>query len=140
MRDWKIAGGVAAGFVLGCAASAAAHLAPLALPDRAAGSNEVLKATLESAEGIEVIISDVIIPPGAQVPRHYHPGEEFIYIVEGDAVQIEEGQDHRILKAGDAYVIRKERIHSPRGGDDGARAIVFRVHVEGSPERVLVAE
>ncbi len=140
MRDWKIAGGVAAGFVLGCAVSAAAHMAPLALPDRAAGSNEVLKATLESVEGIEVIISDVVIPPGAQVPRHYHPGEEFLYVIEGAAIQIEEGQADRVLNAGDAYVIRKERIHAPRAGEDGARAIVFRVHVEGSPERVLVEE
>ena len=140
MKKLRFGGGVAVGVILGCAMTASAHLAPLVLPERDPGSNEVLKASLESAEGIEVIISDVVIPPGAEVPRHYHPGEEFVYVIEGSAIHVEEGQDDRVLKAGDGYVIRKERIHSPRAGEDGARAIVFRVHVDGAPERILVEE
>lgn len=30
--------------------------------------------------------------------------------------------------------------HAPRGGPDGARAVIFRVHVEGKDERTLVGE
>ena len=37
-----------------------------------------------------------------------------------------------------AFVIRKGRVHAPRAGDRPARAIVFRVHVAGQPERILV--
>jgi hypothetical protein len=29
-------------------------------------------------------------------------------------------------------------VHSPRGGPEGGRAIVFRVHVAGQPERIPV--
>ena len=100
----------------------------------------MLRAPLTIADGLEVIISDVVIPPNATVPRHYHPGEEFLYVIEGSAVHVEEGKDDRILSAGDAYVIPPLAIHAPRGGPDGARAIVFRVHVEGVNERTLVAE
>ena len=73
----------------------------------------------------------------ATVPRHYHPGEEFVYMIEGSAVLVEEGKPDRILEAGDSYVIPPRAVHAPRGGSDGARAVVFRVHVAGKPERIL---
>ena len=104
------------------------------------GSNQMLRAPITIADGLEVIISDVVIPPNGAVPRHYHPGEEFIYVIEGSAVHIEEDKPDRILRAGDTYVIPPEAEHAPRGGDEGARAIVFRVHVEGKKERILVEE
>ena len=104
------------------------------------GSNMMLRAPITISEGLEVIVSDVIIPPKATIPRHYHPGEEFVYIIEGYAVHVEEGKPDQILEKGDAYVIPPNTVHSPRGGLLGARAIVFRVHVEGKPERVLVEE
>ena len=104
------------------------------------GSNQILRAPITIAEGLEVIISDVIIPAGAAVPRHYHPGEEFIYVIKGSAVHVEEGKPDTILKAGDSYVIPPLAVHAPRGGVDGARAVVFRVHVAGKPERILTDE
>ncbi len=104
------------------------------------GSNEMLRAAIQAADGLEVIISDVIIPPNASVPWHYHPGEEFVYVIEGSAIHREEGQADIVLSAGDTYVIRPEARHSPIGGPEGARAIVFRVHVAGQPERILDAE
>ena len=104
------------------------------------GSHQMLRAPITVSDGLEVIISDVIIPPGGSVPRHYHPGEEFLYVIEGAAIHVEEGREDQILKAGDSYVILPETEHAPRGGPDGARAIVFRVHVSGQPERILVDE
>ena len=108
-------------------------------PELPPGSNEMLRAPLTLAEGTEVIVSDVIIPPNATVPRHYHPGEEFVYIIEGSVVHVEEGKPEFILKAGEATTIAPKREHEPRGTEEGARAIVFRVHPEGEePERTLV--
>lgn len=104
------------------------------------GSNQMLREAVTVADGLEVIISDVVLAPNATVARHYHPGEEFLYVLEGSAVHVEAGQPDRILKAGDAYVIPPRAIHSPRGGPDGARAIVFRLHVAGQDERILVPE
>lgn len=134
----KFAGGLMIGLVAGASLGAFAHEEIGKLPARGAGSNEVLKEKLGSAPGLEVVISDVVIPPNAQVPRHYHPGEEFLYLIEGTATHIEEGSANRDLVPGDAMVIRMGKIHAPKAGPDGARAIVFRVHVEGEPERVLL--
>ena len=104
------------------------------------GSNEMLRSPLSALPGSEVIISDVVIPPNAQVARHFHPGEEFLYVIEGTAIHIEEGQPDRLLKAGDSYAIPPRAIHSPKGGPQGARAIVFRVHLAGQPERIDAPE
>lgn len=102
------------------------------------GSNQMMRAPISNSDGLEVIISDVIIPPGATVPLHYHPGEEFLYVLEGSAIHREDGKPDQTLKAGDTYVIPPEAAHSPVGGPEGARAIVFRVHREGNPERIAV--
>lgn len=104
------------------------------------GSHEMLRAPIEASDGLEVLISDVVIPPNGTVPLHYHPGEEFLYIIEGSALHREEGQPDRTLKAGDSYVIPPNAKHSPIGGEGGARAIVFRVHLKDQPERILVEE
>ena len=102
------------------------------------GSNQMLREKVSVAPGLEVIISDVVIPPNAQVPKHYHPGEEFVYLIEGSAVHVVEGEPDRVVNAGEALVIRPNVIHSPRGGPDGGRAIVFRLHVADQPERIPV--
>ncbi len=104
------------------------------------GSNLMLRAPITISDGLEVIVSDVVIPPGATVPRHFHPGEEFVYVIEGSAVHVEAGKPDQVLSAGDGYVIPPEAEHAPRGGPDGARAIVFRVHKDGLPERINVGE
>jgi len=102
------------------------------------GSNQVLRAPITASPDLEVIVSDVVIPPGATVSRHYHPGEEFVYVIEGSAVHVEEGKPDQRLSAGDSVVIPPRAVHAPRAGDEGARAIVFRVHVKGEPERIPV--
>ena len=104
------------------------------------GSNEMLRAALSASDELEVIISDVVIPPGGSVPKHYHPGEEFLYVIEGSAFHREAGKPDQILSAGDAYVIPPQAAHNPKGGPEGARAIVFRVHTKGEPERILVED
>lgn len=98
----------------------------------------MLRGPITISDDLEVIISDVVIPPGAEVPRHYHPGEEFLYVIEGSAIHVEEGKPDQILSAGDSYVIPPEAEHAPRGGPDGGRAIVFRVHKQGLPERINI--
>ena len=55
-------------------------------------------------------------------------------------VHVQDGQDDIELVAGDSYVIPPRAAHSPRGGPEGARAIVFRVHRDGMPERILLED
>lgn len=139
MTSTRFAPGLAIGLAIGAASGWL--LKPDAsggLPARPPGSNEVLAADLESAPGFSVIISDVVIPAGRTVPKHTHPGEEFVYVLEGEAIHVEDGSPDRVLHAGDAMVIPKNRAHAPRGGKNGARAVAFRVHPTGAAERTLV--
>lgn len=104
------------------------------------GSNEMLRAPTSMAENVEVIVSDVIIPANSSLPPHYHPGEEFIYLIEGSVVHVEAGQPNRVMKAGDTVVIPAGVVHAPYTEAEAARAIVFRVHTIGQPERIEVNE
>ena len=45
--------------------------------------NNMMTSVLELVKGIEVVVSHVKIPPNTTLPKHWHPGEEFIYILEG---------------------------------------------------------
>jgi len=132
--------GLAAGFVVGCGVGAVADDVRHSLPERPAGSNEVMKATLTSVEGIEVLISDVVVPPHSGLSKHYHPGEEFAYMIDGSVMYWHDGAEETLIKAGEASAIPKELTHSIRTGDEPARIIVFRVHPTGQPERVLVED
>ncbi len=63
-----------------------------------------------------------------------------LYLIEGTAFHVEQGKPDLPLKAGDSYAIPPRAIHAPRGGPEGARAIVFRVHLAGQPERIDAPE
>ena len=106
-----------------------------------AGADEVtleslLKTELEVAEGIEVIVSKVDIPANTTLPKHWHPGEEFIYILEGEATLWQEGKDDITGKAGDVLKVPLKQVHTAITGEQGVSALVFRVHEQGEPERV----
>lgn len=134
---WIIAAGLYAAALPFAYAQAQADRAGTRPPP---GSNEIIRSPLAGAPGVEVIVSDVVIPANGRVARHYHPGEEFLYLIEGSAIHVEQGKPDLPLETGDSYVIPPRAIHAPRGGPDGARAIVFRVHVAGQPERIEAPE
>lgn len=98
----------------------------------------LLTRPLEGADGIEVIVSRVTIPPNTTLPKHWHPGEEFVYVVEGSATLWQEGKDDQVGRAGDTVMVPLKQVHTAITGDEAATLIVFRVHEEGQPERVLV--
>lgn len=112
-------------------------------PDILAGTIEglsvdnILTSQLELAEGLEVVVSHVVIPPNTELPKHWHPGEEFVYVLEGSGVLWQDGQEDISLKAGDVVKVPLKRVHTARTGDSAATIIVFRVHKLGEPVRVL---
>lgn len=103
------------------------------------GANEIIRAPLSNATGLEAIVADVVIPANAALAAHSHPGQEFLYLIEGSTTLIEDGQAERVLKAGESYVIPAGTIHAAKSGPQGTRAIVFRVHAEGAPISIPAA-
>jgi quercetin dioxygenase-like cupin family protein len=100
----------------------------------------LLKEVLEGVDGTEVIVSRVTVPPNTSLPKHWHPGEEFAYVLEGSITLWQKGKDDIVGKAGDVIKIPLKQVHTAITKDEGATVLVFRVHEQGKPERVPVED
>jgi quercetin dioxygenase-like cupin family protein len=100
----------------------------------------MLETVLEGVEGTEVIVSRVTIPPNTSLPKHWHPGEEFAYILEGSAILWQKGKEDIVGKPGDVLKVPLKQVHTAITKDEGATILVFRVHEQGQPERVPVED
>ena len=123
------------------AALAVAFATPIAAQDEAPEGKPGLKlenllhAVLEGVEGTEVIVSRVTLPPHSSLPKHWHPGEEFAYVLEGSVTLWQKGEEDLVGKAGDVMKVPLEKVHTAVTNDEGATILVFRIHEQGQPER-----
>jgi len=96
----------------------------------------LMKATLEGVAEIEVVVSKVEIPPNKSLPKHWHPGEEFAYVLNGSVTLWQKGKADITIKQGEVAKVPLKQIHTAVTGSDGVSLLVFRVHELGKPERV----
>ena len=96
----------------------------------------LMKTELEGAKGTEVIVSKVQIPANTALPKHWHPGEEFVYILEGSVTLWQKGKENILGKKGEVIKVPLKQIHTGITGEEGVTLLVFRVHEQGKPERV----
>jgi quercetin dioxygenase-like cupin family protein len=87
-----------------------------------------------SIPGREVIQNRVGIDPDAPAIRHWHPGEEVIYVLEGQLEYEIDGQPPLRVSEGDALTVPAEAVHSVRnvGGGDAAELATYIVE-KGKP-------
>jgi quercetin dioxygenase-like cupin family protein len=92
-----------------------------------------------SVPGREVVQARVELDPGVASGRHWHPGEEIIYVLEGSLEYQVEGKPPVTLKAGDVLFIPAGTIHSAKnvGGGNGAELATYLVE-KGKPLVVMV--
>jgi quercetin dioxygenase-like cupin family protein len=87
-----------------------------------------------SAQGREVIQARVEIDPGVTSPRHTHPGEEIIYVLEGSLEYRVEGKPPVTLKAGDVLFIPAGTVHAAKNvGSGNAAELATYVVEKGKP-------
>jgi quercetin dioxygenase-like cupin family protein len=87
-----------------------------------------------SAQGREVIQARVEIDPGVTSPRHTHPGEEIIYLLEGSMEYQVEGKSPVTLKAGDVLFIPAGTVHAAKNvGSGNAAELATYVVEKGKP-------
>ena len=92
-----------------------------------------------SVPGREVVQVIVELEPGTTAPRHSHPGEEIIYVLEGMWEYTLDGKPPVVLKAGDVLFIPAGVIHSARNVGTGRGAELATYIVEkGKPLITLV--
>jgi len=92
-----------------------------------------------SVAGREVIQARVELEPGYTSPRHTHPGEEIVYVLEGLLEYQVEGKAAVTLKAGDVLFIPAGTIHAAKnvGTGNGAELATYVVE-KGKPLLVEV--
>ena len=117
--------------VAGCAS--AAGPIPLYAPPQ--GINQILEGPIESDAGHSLIVGDLNMAPGAEIPRHYHYGEEFIYVLGGSATVSREGMPDVVLHPGEGLRIAPGLVHWGKAGPDGVRAVSSWVKDDSKPLR-----
>ena len=92
-----------------------------------------------SAPGREVIQNRVEVSPEAPLFKHFHPGEEIIYVLEGTLEYQIEGDPPKTVKAGEALMVPAEAVHAVRNvGDGDAAELATYVVEKGKPLITLV--
>ena len=92
-----------------------------------------------SVPGREVIQVRVDLAPGVAFPKHSHPGEEIVYVIEGLLEYELEGKPPVTLKAGEVLFIPAGTIHAPKNvGTGNAAEIATYVVEKGKPLVELV--
>lgn len=90
-----------------------------------------------SAPGREVIQVRVDFDPGYVAPRHTHPGEEIIYVLEG-TLEYEIGGKSVTVQPGDVLFVPAGVVHTAKniGSGNGAELATYVVE-KGKPLLVL---
>ena len=101
-------------------------------------AENLLRESIADVEGKEVIVSRVSFPPYTELPWHWHPGEEFLYVIEGSVTLKRRGELDLTATQGGAQKIAPQVIHTGRTGEQGAELVIFRVHAVGESERYLL--
>jgi quercetin dioxygenase-like cupin family protein len=83
-----------------------------------------------SVPGRHVVQNRVHISPEAPAFRHFHYGEEVIYVLEGELEYRIDGQSPKKVRAGEALTVPAQTIHAVTG--DGAELATFFVE-KGKP-------
>jgi quercetin dioxygenase-like cupin family protein len=92
--------------------------------------------SIPGREAVQVIVD---ILPGKASPRHTHPGEEVIYVLEGTLEYRIDGESPVRLKAGDVFFIPAGKVHAAKNVGTGRGAELATYIVEkGKPLLTIV--
>ena len=91
----------------------------------------------EFTPGREILVDLVEIPANTSLDRHWHPGEEFHYDLEGTPRVQLDGGDVTQPALGTVGHVPFKALHRAGAGPGGAKILVFRVHTKGEPWRYL---
>jgi len=113
----------------------------VAAPQGPESRTVLLTQDLVGIEGHEVRMWRTDIGPGVAGAKHYHPGTECIYVLEG-ALNLEEGGTSVQLKAGEAHCVSPRTVLVPRNASSSApyKSLVVMIAPKGQPLAVPVKD
>jgi quercetin dioxygenase-like cupin family protein len=100
------------------------------------------KTDLAVAPGMEAVVLTVDGAPGLVGKKHFHPGDEFIYIAEGTLTLDVAGKGKVTLKKGGTLHIPGKVVHQAvnPSQDTPFKAVTFGVFEKGQPDTTVVGE
>lgn len=109
------------------------------LPQEASKRTELRRSDLAGTQDTEVIMAELELPPGASVPRHYHHGEEFLYVIDGGSVVTPDNKTIE-FKPGMTLHFPREEVHGGFTATGSSVLKVVTVHIvdKGKPLYVPV--
>jgi quercetin dioxygenase-like cupin family protein len=93
-----------------------------------------------SIPGRIVIQNRVQVSPDAPAFRHKHPGDEIIYVLEGELEYAIDGQSPKTYSAGEALMVPAETVHSVKNVGSGNAAELATYIVEKGKPFIVLAE
>lgn len=97
--------------------------------------NVVVKSDLQGIEGKQMQAWVAEAAPGATSGRHYHPYDEFAYVLDGVFVLEVDGNPPVRLKAGESGHVPAKTLHEGKNGSQTSptRVLVFGLTSKGEP-------
>src|SRR5262245_42964101 len=95
---------------------------PSTAPEEPIKRTVLFRGNLEGVEGKEVVIFIAELAPGAVGSKHYHPGPEFFYVLEGTLAHEPEGGQQHMMEVGDFGSNPNKSVHTIRNPSTTARA------------------
>ena len=95
----------------------------------------LFRGDLEGAPGKEIVIFVADLAPGAAGAKHYHPGPEFFYVLEGTLAHEPEGSSTHMMRTGAFGANPNKAVHIIKNpsATERAKAIDFLVAEKGQP-------
>lgn len=94
----------------------------------------VIKAELEGMPGKQMLAWVARIPPGGTSGWHYHPYDEFVYILDGAVTMQVKGKAPVIVRAGETFHVPANAVHrATNASNNPAKGLVFGLTSKGEP-------
>jgi len=95
----------------------------------------LLKTDLSGMESKEGVVLLAEIPPGEVGKKHFHPGHQFGYVLEGSMIMEIEGKPPVTYKPGDTYYLLPNQVHYAKNVSTTApvKILGFSIAEKGQP-------
>ena len=102
---------------------------------QSAKRTELLRIDLPGIEGKEGIVYIAELAPGAAAGKHYHPGSELFYVLEGSMILEVEGKPAVTMKQGEASHLPPKEVHDVKNASTTTpmKALIFQIPDKGQP-------
>jgi quercetin dioxygenase-like cupin family protein len=101
---------------------------------------EILRKAMTGVEGKEVVVFIADLPPGAIAGRHYHPGDEAIYMLQGSLLFEPDHGPAFELKAGEITFNPAKHVHKAKNtsSSEAAKVLNCMLAEKGQPLAIPV--